>query len=294
MKKILGILLFTSLALTAQAQLLWKVSGNGLTKPSYIIGTHHLAPFSILDSIKGWRPAFASTEQVYGELVMKETQSSAAMQTLQQKMMTGSDTTFQSLFSPQEYAMIHSTTQENLKFDLTMMPKLRPSFLLNHLIIALYMKQVGGFNPQEQLDTYFQTVAAAENKKVGGLETLDFQFNLLFNGTSLKRQAQLLLCQLNNLDKVIDQLKELTSAYMKQDLDALFQLSEKREGNQCDPLPGEMEATLDNRNKAWAEKLPAIMKEAPTFVVVGALHLPGENGLLKLLKKQGYTVESVR
>ena len=44
MKKLLGILLFISIALSANAQLLWKVSGNGLNQPSYIIGTHHLAP----------------------------------------------------------------------------------------------------------------------------------------------------------------------------------------------------------------------------------------------------------
>ena len=49
-----------------------------------------------------------------------------------------------------------------------------------------------------------------------------------------------------------------------------------------------------NRNKTWAEKLPAIMKAAPTFVAVGALHLPGEKGLLNLLKRQGYTVEAVK
>ena len=49
-----------------------------------------------------------------------------------------------------------------------------------------------------------------------------------------------------------------------------------------------------NRNQAWAEKLPSIMKTAPTFVAVGALHLPGEKGVLNLLKKQGYTVEPVK
>jgi uncharacterized protein YbaP (TraB family) len=49
-----------------------------------------------------------------------------------------------------------------------------------------------------------------------------------------------------------------------------------------------------NRNKAWSEKLPAIMKTAPTFIAVGALHLPGDKGLLNLLKKQGYTVEPVK
>ena len=53
MKKILSILLFISLALNSNAQLLWKISGNGQEKPSYILGTHHLAPLSIKDSIAG-------------------------------------------------------------------------------------------------------------------------------------------------------------------------------------------------------------------------------------------------
>lgn len=53
MKKILGILLFIGIALNANAQLLWKISGNGQEKASYILGTHHLAPLSIKDSIAG-------------------------------------------------------------------------------------------------------------------------------------------------------------------------------------------------------------------------------------------------
>ena len=53
MKKILSILLFISLALNSNAQLLWKISGNGQEKTSYILGTHHLAPLSIKESIAG-------------------------------------------------------------------------------------------------------------------------------------------------------------------------------------------------------------------------------------------------
>ena len=73
-----------------------------------------------------------------------------------------------------------------------------------------------------------------------------------------------------------------------------LKIREKRKGDQCDALPGEEDVLIYNRNKAWAEKLPAIMKAAPTFVAVGALHLPGEKGLLNLLKRQGYTVEAVK
>lgn len=68
MKSFIGAVLFICVAFSANAQLLWKVSGNGLNQPSYIIGTHHLAPFSIMDSIAGLKKAMNETQQVYGEM----------------------------------------------------------------------------------------------------------------------------------------------------------------------------------------------------------------------------------
>lgn len=294
MKSFIGAVIFICVALSANAQLLWKVSGNGLNEPSYIIGTHHLAPFSIMDSIAGLRKAMNETQQVYGELKMSEMQSPATMQQMQKTMMIEGDTTLTSLLSPEDFATANKFCKENLMMDLSMASKLKPAFLLNNVVVAAYIKHIGKFNPQEQLDTFFQSQATTNGKKVDGLETPEFQFNLLFNGYSLERQAQLLMCTINNIDTEVESLKKLTDAYMKQDLNTMLRVSEERKGNQCDPLPGEEDAMIYDRNKAWSVKLPAIMKAAPTFVAVGALHLPGEKGLLNLLKKQGYTVEAVK
>lgn len=294
MKSFIGAILFICVAISANAQLLWKVTGNGLDAPSYIMGTHHLAPFSIMDSIAGLRQAMRETQQVYGELKMSELESPATMQLMQKSMMIDSDTTLTTLFSPEDYATVNKFCKENMMMDLSMAPKLKPAYLLNNVVVMAYVKHVGKFNPQEQLDTFFQSQASKNGKKVDGLESPEFQFNLLFNGASLQRQAQLLMCTLHNIDSEVENIKNLTDAYMRQDLRKMLEISEKRKGNQCDPLPGEEDAMIFNRNKAWAEKLPAILKAAPTFVAVGALHLPGEKGLLNLLKKQGYTVEPVK
>ena len=102
------------------------------------------------------------------------------------------------------------------------------------------------------------------------------------------------MCTINNINTEVESLKKLTNAYMRQDLNKMLRISEERKGNQCDTTTGEEDAMIYNRNKAWSEKLPAIMKTAPTFIAVGALHLPGDKGLLNLLKKQGYTVEPVK
>lgn len=293
MKKSIVFLLFAMIAIGSHAQLLWKVSGNGLNKPSYILGTHHLASLSIKDSIAGLQAAFDSTNQLIGELNMMELQTSDIMQIIQKKINTETDTTFQSLFKPEEYEAIRNCVQENLQFDVAMTPKVKPSFLQNNLLVMLYIKHVQSYNPMEQLDTHFQIEGKAKGKRIMALETPEFQFDLLYNGTSLKRQAEVLLCLINNIEKNIEQNKEMTALYMKQDLDGLLKLTEERNGDQCDPLPGEMEAMVDRRNEAWVKKLPAMIKTDPAFVVVGALHLPGTNGLLNLLKKQGYTVEAV-
>ena len=70
MKSFIGAVIFICVALSANAQLLWKVSGNGLSSPSYIMGTHHLAPLSVKDGITGLQKAMDETQQVYGELKM--------------------------------------------------------------------------------------------------------------------------------------------------------------------------------------------------------------------------------
>lgn len=294
MKKILSILLWIGIALNADAQLLWKISGNGQEKPSYILGTHHLAPLSIKDSIAGLPQALDGTAQVYGELVMSEAMSPQFMQTMQQNIMMPGDTTLQMLFTPEQYELIGKNVKENLMVDIAMLAKTKPAFINQQLTVVFCMKHLGGFNPQEQLDTYFQQQAQQKGKKVGGLETPESQIDLLYNSQSLQRQANLLYCSVSDIDKLIKQTKQLNEAYKNHDLDKMLQLMEEREGTSCDPRPEEMEALLDKRNKAWLEKMPSIMNEAPTLFVVGAGHLPGTNGVLNLLKQKGYTVEAMK
>lgn len=88
-------------------------------------------------------------------------------------------------------------------------------------------------------------------------------------------------------------MNELTYAYMNQDMDGILQVIQKREGTHCDPLPGEMEAMLDNRNLEWIKILVPLLQEETNFIVVGAGHLPGKKGLISLLKKNGYQVDAI-
>ncbi len=294
MKKIISLLLLICLVQSAHAQLLWKISGNGLEKPSYVFGTYHLSPLGIKDSIAALPQAVNETTQVYGEVVMSEMMSPAFMQSMQQQMMMPKDSTLQSLFTPEQYEEVGKVIKENMMVDIAMLAQLKPAAITQQLAVILYMRHTPGFNPQEQLDNYFQQQAQQQGKKVGGLETVQSQIDILFNSQTLKRQAELLHCMAHDIDRTVGQVKRVIAAYQKQDLNVVLQLLAERHGDACDPLPGEMEALIDNRNKAWAEKMPAIMSEAPTLFVVGAGHLPGDNGLLNLLQQQGYTLEALK
>lgn len=105
------------------------------------------------------------TQQVYGEIKMSEMQSPATMEKMQKAMMIESDTTLNSLLSPKDFETANKFCKENLMVDLNMAPKLKPAFLLNNVVVMAYVKHIGKFNPQEQLDTFFQSQAIQNGKR---------------------------------------------------------------------------------------------------------------------------------
>lgn len=294
MKKTFAFIIFVYIALGIQAQLLWKVSGNGLDRPSYVIGTHHMAPLSIKDSIANLQQAIDQTEQVYGEVLMDEAAISETILKMQQSMMLSVDKTLKSLFTQAQYDTIAIAVKNYLGADLALFNQLKPAAVTTELTVALGLKALKGCDPQEQLDTWFQAQARQAGKKVGALETIDTQIQMLYNSQSLARQAFLLYCTATHIDQGIDQVLRMTQAYMKQDLDELLAVVEEKTNNACDSSPEELETMIYGRNENWARQLPDIMKNAPTLFVVGAGHLPGQRGLLKLLQEQGYMVEAMK
>ena len=294
MKKISILLMLLCITLGANAQLLWKVSGKELSKPSYILGTHHLAPLSIIDSIANFKETLSSVEQVYGEVEMKETKNPANLQKMQQTLVLPGDTTLHTLLTQSQYDSVATTVKQLMGVDLKMMDKMKPAFLSSQIAVILAMKTIKGFNPQQQLDGWVQTEAEKQGKKTGGLETMDFQMDILFNSQSLQRQAELLYGCVKYIDKTEEQAVKITDAYMKQDLEEMNAAMNEKMGNRYDALPEEEDILLYNRNSNWNKQMPSIMKASSTLFVVGAGHLLGERGVLNLLKKQGYTVEAVK
>ena len=301
MKRITTLMLLMAFCLIgAQAQLLYKISGNGLTAPSYIIGTYHVAPVSFVDSVPGIRQVLADVEQVYGELDMTDLLSPDNVQKMQAAMMLPEGTTLTSLLSENEMNRLNTRLREVMGADMTnpmvaqQLNQLSPMTLCTQLSLLNFMKKTPGFDPTNLFDSYFQKVATEQGKGVGGLESLEFQIKMLYQGKPLERQKELLMCQVDNWDFTEQMTDDVIKAFFNQDLNAIKEAMDTKIGSSCDSTPEEEAQLIDDRNANWLQQMPAIMQTKPTLFAVGAGHLPGDKGVLHLLKAAGYTVEGVR
>lgn len=282
------------------AQLLYKISHKNLEKPSYIVGTYHLAPASFIDSISGANAALAAVDVVCGEVVMSEMEGRENQKKVKAAMMLPDGQSLSEVLTADEMQRLNAYMDKLLGMNLdnpilkSQMGKMTPMALSTQLQLVQYMKLTPKFNPMKLIDAHFQNAAKKADKQVKGLETVDFQIATLYMGTTLERQKQQLFCMVDNSDYYSLQMKQLAEAYFAQDMKALWEITEEKLGNLCDSTPEEDEALIYGRNAAWAEKMPEMMNEAPTLFVVGAAHLPGEKGVLELLKAKGYTVEAVK
>ena len=169
---------------TANAQLLYKISGNGLNTPSYIVGTYHLAPASYVDSIPGARVALETAEQVCGELSMAEMSSLEGTQKVMAAMMLPDGQSLKDVLSEEEFAKLDAFMADVMGVGLSnpmvgaQLGKMTPMAIATQLQLLQYMKMTPGFNPNALIDSYFQTEASKNGKPVIGFATMDFQISV--------------------------------------------------------------------------------------------------------------------
>ena len=297
MKKIFLALLLIYFACTIHAQngnektgsLLWEISGNGLEQPSYIFGTHHLFPLSFLDSITGLKQAFASCEQVVGELMLNDI--TALSVEIQKAGIMPQDTTWQMLLSEDDYRFVDGRLTAIFGVGLQSFGIFKPSMVSMAYKVSFHEKTFSNINPNEAFDVWFQQQAIMRDIPVVGLETVQDQISVIFEMSSLKSQADDLVCALKNEDFMELNTKKLNHLYRNADLVGLYAMF--FEESPCLSNDEQQVAMNETRNKKWLEKLPFIMEDKPSFIAVGCLHLAGEVGLLFGLEKAGYTVKPV-
>jgi len=211
----------------------------------------------------------------------------AAAQTklMQASLLSGK--TCKELYSPEDYAFLDKEFRVLLGTGLDQLGVMKPMALNTVFILYSYLKQVGASKQPEAVDIIFQNEARQNGKKIIGLETPEYQADVLFNSSTIERQAEVLLKQVKEKGKYADMMNKLNEAYLQGD----FRKAEELEKGDDSMNPEERLALITNRNNNWMKLLPGLMKQQASFIAVGFLHLVGETGLVSQLKKSGYTLE---
>jgi uncharacterized protein YbaP (TraB family) len=282
---------------SANAQLLYKISGNGLKSPSYIVGTYHLAPASFADEIKGMKEAFAAVEQVYGEVDMQDAQ--ASQMAMMQAMMLPEGKYVSDMFTAEEMERINAYMLKTMGMDLRnpmlreQLGRMRPSVLAMQLALLQFMKITPNFNPNDLIDNYFQREARKCGKGVGGFETTEFQLELLYGERTDEEEREELLRLVDDNEAMLQEMLDMTNAYFSFDINGIEAVT-MRSVETGDMSVEEFAEVITNRNHRWVEAMPEIMAAKPTLFVVGAGHLPGGEGVIELLRAEGYKVKAVK
>ena len=281
MKKfILSLTLLCGCVLGSQAQLLYKVSKDSSdVKPSYIVASNRLInPMGTITQVSELRDAMTYTDQMYFEV-----NKAAYANSLKDAKKLENGKTLLSLLTPAQQTKLNAFLKKYMEVDFRSSyvqkkyGNLTPAALMEDMEQLLFVaNHMGMYDPTHTFDQYFEAQAKANNETVGGLSDVDAYINATYK-SDLKQQVARLVEFLENEPTELAKLNKAVGAFKAQDVDA----AAKATGAHVS------QPTLE----AWAAKVQTVMAEKPTFFVVDAANLGGENGLLQLLRNAGCKVE---
>ena len=208
------------------------------------------------------------------------------MSTLAQLMMSDGST-ISKLIADSYYHYIDSLLKSATGFGMVLFDKMEPvivSTVLEEYSMGLSMADSSSMS--DEMDLYFYKKAKKKKKKLIGLETVEEQISAL-HSLSYTEQATLLTQTIQEMKQPKDSGGvDILKYYIAQNLDSLLAMSDEHQ-----MPPKFYKALVTDRNVRMAERISGYIKRQPTFVAIGALHLPGAEGVVALLRKQGYIVE---
>ena len=266
----------------------------------YILGTHHLYSNDFVKKSEPIQKALKKSSVVVGEIEIDTNQMRMAFKMM--KFMFMPDNSLKKLLSPEDYKLLEKYCSDNGMGDmLAKMNTLKPIILYQALTAQKYAEAVGekgkelnmgglqGMNMDNSIDAYVQKEGTRQKKQVRGLEEIEDQANILFNGYSVERQAEMLMELVKNEETGSStDLKKMNELYEAQDIEMLFAMTQQH------MTPEENKMLLANRNNKWIPQLEKLLENhKATFVAVGAGHLVGTDGVLTQLRAKGYAVKPI-
>ncbi|KQV24335.1 polysaccharide biosynthesis protein GumN [Rhizobium sp. Root1203] len=272
----------------------WKIEKAGV-KPSWLLGSMHVTDPRVLTLPPRTQAAHdaADTIVIESDEILDEKKASAALLMQPELTMFTDGTTIEKLLSHDDYVRL----EEGLKqrgIPLAAVARMRP-WMISSVVALPGCEMARKAKGVQFLDQKIATDAIASGKQVKGLETLSEQLQAM---AELPTEFHLksLIETLALGSRMNDVVETMTDLYLSGDIGMtipmLKTVSPDGKDEEGDYAAFEQRIILD-RNKVMAERAAPILANGNVFMAVGALHLPGEGGVIELLRKQGYTVTAV-
>lgn len=259
--------------------LLWKISGKNMSKPSYLFGTIHMICKNQYIWTESMQHSLDSANEVCMEMDMDD--PSIVME-VAAAMMNTNGKRLEDYFTEEQYQIVSTYYKDSLGVNIAMFSTMKP--------IVLQTLLTTNIDVCDSVISYEMKLAEAAKQKnieITGLETPAEQIQLLD-----KIPVDSIISELVNIASGkgddLTEYEAMIEAYIKQDLPTLYEmiLKSKEEGDN-------MDAFLDERNEKWIDRMTDRMEQKAIFFAVGAGHLWGPNGIIELLREDGYTVEPI-
>lgn len=265
------------------SSLLWEIKGKKVESPSYIMGTMHLIPKS-----QFLFPEHVETKLRNSEMLVMEIGGISEGANVIQYMMLDTGDVF-NYFSEHQLDSLFTYTEEELGYDeermRMMFSKMKPL-----VIMQMLSKDAFGKNP-ESYELTLEEIAKEDSIEISGLETIEEQV-AIFDKISIEDQVDMLVTSLRmqyKKDKSQD-TGEIIDVFLTQDIDSIYRYT-TTSGTDMKAMEKDF---LTDRNKNWIPQIRKLIKKNKCFIAVGAAHLGGPNGVIELLRKEGYELTPVK
>ncbi len=304
MKRIIIIILFLISEITANAQFIFRISGNGLENPSYILGTLHVMSGDLLDSIPAFLEAESQCQQLFVESDVTDPQNKEDRRAESQQLMTLPDgKTISDVLDEERMTILQERMKESCHINLADSAAQKYlhyqpfffTFSLNMMIQIEALQKYPAMRNGNMMDGACMKRAKARGWKVGNLDqqkTSEELEKIKETITPIDEQVDTLMELLNNFDehrqKILKYFEGMQNAgdyWSVGDYEG-FERFLKPE-NEANP------AIYAERNKKWMPTIIEAVKEMPTLFVFGAGHLTGPDGVIRMLRDARYKVEQV-
>ena len=264
------------------SQFMWKVEGPGGAS-AYLLGSLHVLTADFYPLNATINKAFAESKTLVEEIDIDETSDPMVMMAALSKAMLTDGRTLDQIIAPDVYAEVKKRA-EKAGMPMAAIQRMKPWLVAITLMGPTL--QAAGFKPELGIDRHFYDRAKDSGMKRQGLETMAFQLDQ-FDSLSPKLQEELLKTTMEDLDKEVNGVKEMAQAWQFGNVAAM----EKMTLSELKDAPELYQKLLVERNNNWIPHIETCLKQnAGCFVVVGAAHLVGPDGLPVLLAKKGYKV----